>query len=244
MLLFSESVDCPGWFAVDVEAATLAASVLVDAWEPTIPEEVGTPKLGVPDGPYLDPVDDEARSAFEGQLAALEKSGFEIERLAALEDIEAITRRHFALIAAEFARVHARRFERWGALYSGQSAAFYDWGVDLGAAAIREGRESSRRVRAALEAQMDASGLDLWVSPAAPGVAPFGLHQTGDATMNGVWTHAHMPALTLPARRPGGGLPLGLQLCARFGADERLLAWARSCAAGLQPGEASEGEAG
>jgi Asp-tRNA(Asn)/Glu-tRNA(Gln) amidotransferase A subunit family amidase len=80
---------------------------------------------------------------------------------------------------------------------------------------------------------MEAFDVDLWASPAATGVAPFGLHQTGDAGMNGVWTHAHMPALTLPARRSGDGLPLGLQLCARVGDDERLLAWARSCAARL-----------
>ncbi|MCM2579970.1 amidase family protein [Streptomyces meridianus] len=39
------------------------------------------------------------------------------------------------------------------------------------------------------------------------------------------WSHAGMPALGLPVRRPGRGLPLGLQCVARPGADERLLLW-------------------
>ncbi|MCB0207644.1 MAG: hypothetical protein KDH89_22715, partial [Anaerolineae bacterium] len=39
------------------------------------------------------------------------------------------------------------------------------------------------------------------------------------------WTHAGMPAMTLPAGRAANGLPLGLQLVARFQDDERLLDW-------------------
>jgi Asp-tRNA(Asn)/Glu-tRNA(Gln) amidotransferase A subunit family amidase len=44
--------------------------------------------------------------------------------------------------------------------------------------------------------------------------------------MNLPWTHAGMPSMTLPAGQAANGLPLGLQLVAQFGADERLLAWA------------------
>ena len=44
--------------------------------------------------------------------------------------------------------------------------------------------------------------------------------------MNLPWTHAGMPAVTLPAGRASNGLPLGIQLVARFGEDEKLLAWA------------------
>ena len=134
---------------------------------------------------------------------------------------------------AEFAGVHAQRAARLGALFRGQSAALFDWGRALGDAEIAEGRDSSRRTRAVLAAQMDEHGLDLWVSPAALGVAPTGLHHTGDAVMNLVWTHAHMPALTLPVGSTKSRLPLGLQLCARVGDDERLLAWASGIAAGL-----------
>jgi Asp-tRNA(Asn)/Glu-tRNA(Gln) amidotransferase A subunit family amidase len=72
---------------------------------------------------------------------------------------------------------------------------------------------------------MNANGIDAWISPAAPGPAPTGLQATGVPIMNLPWTHAGMPAVSLP----GGsvdGLPIGLQVAARFGDDERLLRWA------------------
>jgi Asp-tRNA(Asn)/Glu-tRNA(Gln) amidotransferase A subunit family amidase len=239
MLLFSESVDCVGLLAADADTAALGASVVFDDWTPPAGEHLEKATLGVPDGPYLERVDTEARAAFEEQIAALEREGFAVRRVAALEDIAEIARRHLELIAAEFARVHAQRAARWGALFCGQSAALFDWGRALGDAEIAEGRDSSRRTRAVLAAQMLEHGLDLWVSPAAPGVAPTGLHHTGDAVMNLVWTHAHMPALTLPAGSAENGLPLGLQLSGRVGDDERLLAWASRIAAvfdGVAPG--------
>jgi Asp-tRNA(Asn)/Glu-tRNA(Gln) amidotransferase A subunit family amidase len=43
--------------------------------------------------------------------------------------------------------------------------------------------------------------------------------------MNLPWTHAGVPTLSLPGWTIEG-LPVGLQLAARFGDDERLLAWA------------------
>jgi Asp-tRNA(Asn)/Glu-tRNA(Gln) amidotransferase A subunit family amidase len=78
-----------------------------------------------------------------------------------------------------------------------------------------------------LEEQMAAEEIDLWICPAATGPAPSGLSFTGDSNMNLPWTHAGMPAITLPAGRAQNGLPLGMQLIAPFEADEQLMAWAR-----------------
>ena len=46
--------------------------------------------------------------------------------------------------------------------------------------------------------------------------------------MNLPWTQAGMPALTLPIGVGADGLPLGLQIIARAGDDERLLVWAET----------------
>ena len=71
---------------------------------------------------------------------------------------------------------------------------------------------------------MDSEGIDLWVSPAAPGPAPEGIDDTGDPVMNLPWTHAGLPALTVPAGTVNG-LPVGCQCVARPMDDERLLGW-------------------
>ena len=72
---------------------------------------------------------------------------------------------------------------------------------------------------------MDEHGARPLALAAATGPAPAGLDATGDPVMNLPWTHAGLPTLVLPAGRSRGGLPMGLQLAARFGADEELLAW-------------------
>jgi aspartyl-tRNA(Asn)/glutamyl-tRNA(Gln) amidotransferase subunit A len=53
--------------------------------------------------------------------------------------------------------------------------------------------------------------------------------------MNLPWTHSGLPAVNLPAGLAANGLPLGLQLTARWQADELLLAWAAEIEKIVQP---------
>jgi Asp-tRNA(Asn)/Glu-tRNA(Gln) amidotransferase A subunit family amidase len=104
------------------------------------------------------------------------------------------------------------------------------------ASAIREGqevsveelavlRDSPTMLRNALETLMEQAGIDVWVCPSAPGPAPKGITSTGSPLMNLPWTHAGMPAISLPAGHVANGLPLGLQCVGAFMADESLLEW-------------------
>jgi aminoglycoside phosphotransferase (APT) family kinase protein len=54
--------------------------------------------------------------------------------------------------------------------------------------------------------------------------APAGLEWTGDAGCNALWTALHGPCASLPAGVGPQGLPLGVQLVGRFGADAAFLA--------------------
>ena len=53
----------------------------------------------------------------------------------------------------------------------------------------------------------------------APGVAPKGLASTGDAHYNQLWTLMGTPCVNVPAYVADGGLPVGVQVIARFGDD-------------------------
>ncbi len=70
-------------------------------------------------------------------------------------------------------------------------------------------------------------GLDILVTPSAPGEAPKGLAWTGDPAFNFIWTSLHVPCVTVPAGRGPNGLPLGIQIVGRRGDDKAVLAWAR-----------------
>ena len=54
--------------------------------------------------------------------------------------------------------------------------------------------------------------FDVLLTPAAPGTAPHGISTTGDPVMNGPWTLADFPTMTLPYVLGANGLPLGIQL--------------------------------
>jgi Asp-tRNA(Asn)/Glu-tRNA(Gln) amidotransferase A subunit family amidase len=70
-------------------------------------------------------------------------------------------------------------------------------------------------------------GLDILVTPAAPGEAPKGLGWTGEPSFNSIWTALHVPCVTVPAGTGPNGLPLGIQIVGRAGEDRAVLAWAR-----------------
>jgi len=141
------------------------------------------------------------------------------------EDIAELNRLHRRLIFAEFAQEHAAWFAEHESLYRPRTAEAIRQGQSVGEDELERARAHCLALRGELTKKMDKMGIDLWVCPAATGPAPAGLEYTGDPNMNLPWTHAGLPAVTLPAGRAANGLPLGMQLAARFGADEELLAW-------------------
>lgn len=226
---FSQSADHVGLFTQDVAGMALACSVLCSAWRSQL-APLSSPVLGVPEGPYLDQMPSEGRAAFEQQIKQLEAAGYVIKRVQAFGDLATIAQRHRRMIAAEIAQVHAEWFKQHEALYRERTAGIIREGQPVTAEALEESRAARFELRQQLHEQMDAEGIDLWVCPPAFGPAPEGLQVTGDPAMNMPWTNSGLPALTVPAGKAANGLPLGLQLVARFERDEELLAWAAGIA--------------
>jgi Asp-tRNA(Asn)/Glu-tRNA(Gln) amidotransferase A subunit family amidase len=73
-------------------------------------------------------------------------------------------------------------------------------------------------------------GLDVILTPSAPGEAPEGLHTTGNAIFNAMWTLLHVPCVAIPVGRGAKGLPVGIQLVGPRLSDMRLLAIAKAVA--------------
>jgi len=76
-------------------------------------------------------------------------------------------------------------------------------------------------------------GLDVLITPSAAAEAPKGLEWTGDPKFNLLWTALHVPCVTVPAGTGPNGLPLGVQIVGRIGADRQVLAWAQWVASAL-----------
>ena len=65
--------------------------------------------------------------------------------------------------------------------------------------------------------------FDVILSPSAPGAAPEGLASTGTSTFNRLWTLMGTPCVNVPGLADADGLPLGVQVIGRFGADRATL---------------------
>jgi Asp-tRNA(Asn)/Glu-tRNA(Gln) amidotransferase A subunit family amidase len=248
---FSPSVDHVGLFAADPASLALGAAAVVSDWRHSdFASAVKTyasslPVLAVPEGPYLDQAEPMALSAFRAQIDLLRRAGFSVLPVPAFDDIDEINARHRRICAADLERVHHDWFAIHEGLYSSQTTELIHKGAVIADDELEHDKAGRFEMRARLERLLDEAGADLWISPAAPGPAPAGLAATGSPIMNLPWTFAGLPTLALPAGLSSSasktlpasegsegahGLPLGLQLAARFGRDEELLAM--GCAVG------------
>lgn len=107
--------------------------------------------------------------------------------------------------------------------------------LDFGLRQAPDALERAYAVFARTQADFAAAseGLDVLLTPAAPGEAPVGREWTGDPIFNFIWTSLHVPCVTVPAGSGPNGLPLGVQIVGRRGDDRAVLGWARWAAAAL-----------
>ncbi|HVB72300.1 MAG TPA: amidase [Ktedonobacteraceae bacterium] len=230
-IMCSEALEHIGIFAQDVAGVALAASLVCENWRSAAhTTSSALPVLGVPEGAYLAQATPEGLDAFEKTLALLEKTGYTIRRAQVLPDIEVINRRHSRIVFAQMARIHAPWFAQYASLYRPRTLAAIREGQEISEQELAEMIPGRLALRRLLEETMAREGIDLWVSPSTTSSAPEGLASTGSPLMNLPWTHAGMPAVTLPAGRAANGLPLGLQCAGRYMDDESLLDWAEPMA--------------
>ena len=221
----SPSLDHVGVFTSDVAGAGLAASVLCAEWNPqTVSEK---PVLGIPKGPILKRASQESLVHLKSVSDRLAAQGYRVEVVPAMLDFEEIETRHRLIVAAEAAAVHSNWYADYGTLYHPKTLELLAAGGEVSAEALAEALSGREKLRRELAAAMQERGLDLWISPAAPGVAPVGLESTGDPVMNLPWSHCGLPTLAIPAGANEEGLPLGLQVTAGWNEDERLFEWGR-----------------
>jgi Asp-tRNA(Asn)/Glu-tRNA(Gln) amidotransferase A subunit family amidase len=128
-----------------------------------------------------------------------------------------------AIMGAEAARALKDKPE---AEISGKLREFLRAGREVTADRLRAAREQAERCRRALDAIFE--DLDAILTPAAVGEAPPGLDATGDPVFCRIWTLLGVPCVSLPILQGPSGLPVGLQVVGRRGADDRLVSSATS----------------
>ncbi len=224
VLPLSVSLDHVGLFTNDVAGVELVAGLLCQHWQLVVTEK--KPVLGIPEGPYLQRASAEGRKHFRQMCRRLHDAGFIVKSVETMPDFDKIYERHNLIVAAEAARFHEAWFAEHAEKYHPKTAELIQRGQKVTDKQLKKAIAGRAALRETLVQSMDKQGLDLWLSPPAPGAAPAGLDSTGDPVMNLPWTHAGLPTLTLLAGKNKTGLPLGLQLTGRWFGDEAMLSFA------------------
>jgi len=233
-LPLSTSLDSIGPLAPTVACCALIDAVLAGE-EPVVPGAIPAAglRLGVAQRYVLDDLEPAVAAAYQAALTRLSQAGVRLVDLplGELEDIGAINATggiavaeahawHRDLIARHRPRYDQRVARR---ILGGAGIASADY---IAALAMR--RALQARVAAAVE------GLDAWICPTVPMVAPAlapleaddALYTRTNALMLRNPTAVNLLdgcALTLPVHRPGDA-PVGLSLVGGTGGDRRLLA--------------------
>jgi Asp-tRNA(Asn)/Glu-tRNA(Gln) amidotransferase A subunit family amidase len=220
VLPFARSLDTLGLF-------TNTPADMLDLWE-SLGNARGRDEdfaVGAPE--LLPDVEPEMAKAFQSVISLLRGRGISVQivRIAAM--LDKLRQEARLVMFYEGARFHKQRFEQYGVKLQ-----------DL-AGLVREGLQiSDQRYQEALNviAQSKQQILSAFkttpviLTPAATGPAPLGLASTGDSRRNSPWTALGTPAISIPMP-VSGGLPLGLQLAAERGQEERVLNTAKRLAA-------------
>ncbi len=230
------SFDTVGWMARTADDLMLLAAVLLAGF--SAPRPVDRPRLALCLTPYAGAAQPESLEAVRAVARRLAPHAAVAE--ATLPPIfQPLHDVHHLILTAEASLAFQPVVEQHPDRVSPALAAM------VATAARIPARDyiAAQRMAAAGRASYDAlmRGLDALIVPAAPGEAPLGLGDTGNAVFNGFWSLIGCPAVTLPAVSGPAGLPIGVQLVGRRGGDETLLALAAWAAARLGLGTAPIG---
>jgi aspartyl-tRNA(Asn)/glutamyl-tRNA(Gln) amidotransferase subunit A len=167
-----------------------------------------------------------ALDALDQTLDRLRAAGATIAESPLPSDFEEIPPRHRRVMAAEAARVHDARQRRDPDDYPARITELIEEGRRVADRSLAAALDRLAVDRSAAPSLFD--GVDVLITPAAPGPAP-DRSTTGDPALNSPWSYLGLPTVCLPIALDDDGLPLAAQLIGPPNSEAALLALARWC---------------
>jgi Asp-tRNA(Asn)/Glu-tRNA(Gln) amidotransferase A subunit family amidase len=228
---FSWTLDTVGLFAAGVRDLAHGLSAMTGRPELLPAAAIKTPRIGVVMQEFAGEPEAAGGEALRIATMAAERAGATVralklpEILAEAWRIQPTVQEFEAHMA--FAWEYRRNYDAMPPLLRGR----LDESKGTTSAAYDEARAIARRARGALAGVFE--DIDILLTLSAPGAAPNGLGSTGDPRYNRLWTLMGTPCVNVPAYVAEGGLPVGVQVIARFGDDAGALNAARFVEAAL-----------
>jgi len=223
MKIMSDSLDTVGVMARSVADCALFAGA-VSGRDLAAPVPDTAPRIGICRSPSWDLAAPETRDLLGRVATRLSAAGAHVEDRELPESFAELVAAHPVVMHAESARAIGWELATSRSQLSAALTEKMDWGLAQAPDRLDWAWQVFRTVQAGFPAATE--GLDVLVTPSAPGEAPEGLGWTGDPAFNFIWTSLHVPCVTVPAGTGPNGMPLGIQIVGRRGEDRAVLAWA------------------
>jgi Asp-tRNA(Asn)/Glu-tRNA(Gln) amidotransferase A subunit family amidase len=222
---YSWTLDTVGLFAAGVDDVARGLAAMTGRPELLLPPTISTPRIGIVTQDFADAPEAAGAEALRVATKAAERAGASVRTLPLPEIIAEAWRVHPVVQEFEAHQALAWEYrENYDAMApnlrgrldesKGETPAAYDAAIAV-----------ASRARHALAKIFD--DIDVILTLSAPGAAPRGLGSTGDPRYNRLWTLMGVPCVNVPAIIADGGLPVGVQVIARYGADAGALNAAR-----------------
>lgn len=207
LALLAPSLDVIGLHARNVADIALVAAIMEGA--PRAIETGWRPSFVVlQDGEAVE-VGAEAGAMLSESAARLHQAGAAVRQCPPPASFAGLDAAHRVIMSVEVARSFAARYATRRGELSDPLTAFIERGQKTNGDELAEAQAVVATARAELHALGDGAIL---LTPAAPGEAPIGLHSTGNAALNRLWSLLHVGVITVPAGLGPNHMPLGLQL--------------------------------
>jgi Asp-tRNA(Asn)/Glu-tRNA(Gln) amidotransferase A subunit family amidase len=222
---FSWTLDTVGLFAAGVEDLAQGLSAMTGRAELKLGAAIESPRIGVVTQDFAGAPELAGAEALRIAVLAAERAGATVRELALPDIVAEAWRIHPTLQDFEAHRALAWEYRTRHADMPPLLRGRLDESVGILPADYDAARIVANRARKALRGMFD--DFDALLTFSAPGAAPKGLASTGDPRFNRLWTLMGVPCVNVPGHVAEGGLPVGVQVIARFGNDAGALAAAR-----------------
>ena len=229
----ASSLDTIGWFARTAEdLLILAGSFRLP--EAERPAPLAHIRIGICRGPMWAHTGSGARAAFDAAANRLADAGCAVKEIELASGFDRLSDAAYQVAAWEARPAFLADCLRFGTQLSPVFHEKVERAQRISSADAGRAYDVLAACRPAFDANFDTAGIDAILTPSAVGEAPEGLHETGDAILNTLWTALHTPCLAMPVGRGERGLPLGIQIIGQRFADVRLIHVATAIAPALE----------
>jgi Asp-tRNA(Asn)/Glu-tRNA(Gln) amidotransferase A subunit family amidase len=229
---YSWTLDTAGLFGAGVEDVARGLAAVTGRSELLPKDGMTKPRIGVVTQDFAGAPEPAGGEALRIAIAAAERAGASVRQLKLPEVIAKAWLLHPVIQEFEAHQALAWEYNVRHAAMEPNLRGRLDESKGTTSVAYDEAMCVAARAKHVLDEMFDE--VDAMLTFSAPGAAPKGLDSTGDAKFNRLWTLMGVPCVNVPAFVAEGGLPVGVQVIARFGDDALALAVAAFVEAALK----------